>query len=827
MSNSWAQSEIESVLSDASPIAKIVKAAKSAPDKTPEELKFSTGRLEETDSGVQLVLDVTNGVGTDIPGLLQAESRGDVTVLTLDENHGEGLVQARNSEGSYGKMQVRRLYITVDQLEQGPRHSTPEELAQGIIHNPNDPVFEDDIYKSLRRFLIILSIQEEDEQNREARENIKDVKDLILYSNSSVITHRANGDLDLQLYRRDENNHLEYIGHVLVDSQYRYEVERASGSAFIERLNNMRRELHSLELQIRQQSEQIVQMMVNGERTDLQQLMDDVDGLKFRGRELLQQLEVPTDFAFFAVSEKLDYSANHYVKWSGEGGLEVASQVVANQVLADLSASAVLKLQVEENTKRILREATYYLDLLAQKNGIGKDVSLEDYAARMLASAWAAFKGDKSRPTSDVIDTVPVLEINGNNYIVTHMESAADVVEALEEMIQGQFYGDFLVMLPQEQRKELIELMDNASNIEWLKGKFGQGHYEITELSERVQAILDKLGRRHVDEVFVSSRLSVKDDLSQEVTLEELGARHKKLIEEELEKQQKVSTVSGVSSALYDTASAAFIAGLTASTVQGVVDMGSKYYNEGKLPWDYTTKESEEMQKRAMVTATWGAAHGAIHNRAMAYMTSKRGDFTGLSAKVLENTGISAHRYTGAVAGAAASIGTSALSAGYSYYQGDIDGKQFIYKLVDSGARAVPTFAGGVVGHYLFPYSTGSLGLSNVPLLGGALSLVERALGPSLGSLGGSIGGSIAYDTAKHYLFSGMQAASDYYYGTGIESAATTTGASSEPVVTAEYLPEPVNDTVSVDFDAEASVAASGIEFSDVSSTPEEVVVSL
>lgn len=789
VTSSWATTEEEgapggSELMTPDLMTKLLGHSASTRSETPEEIKFTTGHLETSEDGVQLVLDVMGGV-PNLPDLLQAEDKGDVTTLTMKDTFEPGSVQALNNEGSYAQIKVRRLHVTLEEFEQGP------------AMDAENPIFEDTIYKAYRQLLTVLSIRKD-----------YTVRDGLLQSNSSIVILRSNGDLEIQLYRREADGSLEYMGQVLADRELRYEMKGTNGPTpdFIVKQNEIQRELIALEQQIKHQSEQVVQMMVSGERDNLQQLMDEIDDMKVRFRELYQQIPIPSEFEFFAVSEHLDYAANQFVKWKGEEGLEVASQVVANQVLADLSVAAVVANGIKESGEHALSEAAGYLDLLRNYQGVGKNENIDTYISRMLHSAWSVLKGSTERPITRIIDGAQLIEMDGYRQFISHGKTALDTVEAAMKWFADHPNQEALVGIPQDHRDEIVNAINRISFWESIKSKFDFGEYKKTDLSDKVQQLLKERNVSHVDELFVSDRRSASEVYKAGDTegLGTLADKHEHLIELDVLKQQKASRFTNISNGLYNTGAAAMAGGFTAYAVQGAIDVGSKFYNERVLPWDYTAEESEGINRRAMKTGTLGAISGAINNRVLAYLTSRNGDFNGMSS-MLQKTGISAHRYTGAIAGAAASIGTSAVAAGYSYYQGDIDGTEFAYKVADAGVRAVPTFIGGAVGHYLFPYSASSLGLSQVPILGAGLGLIEKAIGPSIGSLAGSIAGNIVYDTAKHHLYNSSKAVSDYFYSTDTVAETTTDAPVADSDsdegqggASRELEPAPVNETVAV-----------------------------
>lgn len=262
------------------------------------------------------------------------------------------------------------------------------------------------------------------------------------------------------------------------------------------------------------------------------------------------------------------------------------------------------------------------------------------------------------------------------------------------------------------------------------------------ELSQQSSMVLtfDVFGVSEHYDYSANQFIKWSDEGGLEVTSQAIGHQvlHGLATTEALYAKPGQSAYEYVSGTVLQTGLAALSGGVTGYVIQWLMDAGDKFYSERKLPWDYSKDEYYEIRKRALRTGIQGAVQGGLSNRILTYMTSYRGDFSG--------AGIRSYRFTGAVAGALASVGTNAFVSGYSYYQGDIDSSELSYRLADASARAVPVLAGSVLGHTLFPYGISDYALPQTPAIG--LKIIGAAFGPSLGALVGSIAGNIVYDTA-------------------------------------------------------------------------------
>ncbi|WP_281649075.1 hypothetical protein [Parendozoicomonas sp. Alg238-R29] len=745
----------------------------TARDETPEELKFSSGQLVNTLDGVQMILKVPGGIPSDIIGLLQTVDEEGVTSLTFEEDHGEGSVQALNSEGTYVKLNLRRLRVTLEEFEQGP-------TGDGF----QSPVFEDDIYKAYRWLLTVLSIRKD-----------YAVRDMLLQANSSLVILRANGDMDIRLYRRLGDGTVECLGEVLVDSHMRYEMTETSPEAlmFIERQNQAQQELIELDKNIKEMQKTIAQMVRTGEHTGLQQKKDEIDVMTERFQTLYEQIQIPTDFEFFAVSEHFDYEASHIVKWTSDSGVELGSQVAANQILSGLATSEASKMIANDNTQRILRDVGHHMNMLRNKGDMYAGETLLQYITRKLAQSWSILKGEYPSPSFDKSDNLvtPVLEVQGIKNQIVEGFSIDDTIKQLHDAhinTSGRLKPDHSLVHP-DHLKEMQEALNNASWTAYLKSFFGKGKYQQSYLALNVQNLLKQRGFRHLDELVGSNRVPAGsltgDEAKDKVFLNQIAGEQQDEISKEASKESQGYKIINTGNAVIGTVTAGVTAGFSGYALQYGLDAGTKYYNEGVLPWDYTAKDSEEVYNRAVQTGTLSSVSGALNYWVLPEVVKHREYFTHVTPEALKRTGIANH-YAGAVAGGIAGFTARALSSGYSYLRGDLSGKDYAYELADAGARTLPTMAGSALGHYLLPYSFNTFGLAQLPIIGMPFAAVANAVGPTVGSIVGSVGANILYDTGKYHIFNGFKQASDYIYGEDATTPAFTTPSPRQAAVEAQ-----------------------------------------
>ena len=197
---SWAEDEISEV-DFPEQLAAEPETAQTVLEATPATYLFSSGSIENTANGPALQLKVPGGVPGSIDGLTQAVTGYDGTVtLSLDSNHGEGYIETKNHAGAYGRLYVRRLKVTLDEFDQGP------------MPDSTSDVFQDDIYISFKALVNAITIKKD-----------MRARDALLQAGKSLVIHRANGDLVIELYRQTDNDQIEYLGSILADSKLRHE----------------------------------------------------------------------------------------------------------------------------------------------------------------------------------------------------------------------------------------------------------------------------------------------------------------------------------------------------------------------------------------------------------------------------------------------------------------------------------------------------------------------------------------------------------------------------------------------------------------------------
>ena len=204
----------------------------------------------------------------------------------------------------------------------------------------------------------------------------------------------------------------------------------------------------------------------------------------------------------------------------------------------------------------------------------------------------------------------------------------------------------------------------------------------------------------------------------------------------------------------------AFLSGAGAGfTLQYGVEGFSKYYNEGKLPWNYRPAEWEEINNRAQKSAVLGGVSAVVHNYTLPKVAESLGTFKEMTPNRLYSQGLS-NSYAAAGAGAIAGFVTHSLSSGYDYWKGELTGSELALDIADAAGRAIPGAVGSAVGHYLAPANVQIPILSSIAPVGGYL-----------GSILGGVAGNMVYDTAKYYTFEGARKISRRSVRSGISQS--------------------------------------------------------
>ena len=91
--------------------------------------------------------------------------------------------------------------------------------------------------------------------------------------------------------------------------------------------------LRHLEQEILQRSQWLVQQIFLGDfagrEGDIASDTRELDALKSEFQALMDNTVLPEHFDLYGVTESVDYASGHWLKLSGEGGLELAGQAVS------------------------------------------------------------------------------------------------------------------------------------------------------------------------------------------------------------------------------------------------------------------------------------------------------------------------------------------------------------------------------------------------------------------------------------------------------------------------------------------------------------------
>ena len=776
---------------------------------TPAQFLFGSGQVEETPSGLQLLLKVPEGVVGDIEGVEQVIDDNGTSLITLSENHSEGFIESRNPEGNYGRLHVRRV-----------RASFEDVLRPGPDAEYKDFI-NDDAYIFFRQLLRVFHI----DQNHLAR-------DTLLQAGNALIIRHADGSAEIQLYRRHgKDNSLDCLGQFLVDNKMNYELKgKIKEPEFLAEREAIINELKLLDMQINKESEQILQLMESGQHAGLQERADQVEDMRKRFDTLLREVGSPEGYEFFAVTETIDYEASHWIKMTDDSGVEVASQGVSYKIMGNLVRAKGDELFALTEAADLKTLVNRILDGTLTWEGVVKDGAAEEgymnYLTRRLATAWAVIQ---SRFTGQAGGDIPPMYIDDPSMMgpVMRMQGVSlrlvnglTVRKALDEMREVMTAPDKIqpdkFVVTDEQYREMKNALDKVGWYAWLKSFISPDAYqpsrEATDLQDMLKHrgtglyglvqkgglqgglpvhVIDKAtgesqhgftsdlansdlaekARVHLDgdkpsilvqEIDSSVEGSDPVYRSEELTADVLVkierqrvesevANARKAMEGEIDRRTTGSSHSWANKA-WGTVMAAGTGMATGYTLQRAVDISSTYYNEGVLPWDYTNKESERQNERAVKTGGLMAISGTINHFVLPRVAEANNYFTGVTGKTLLSDGLRG-KFEASVAGGISGFAAHGLESSYRYMTGSMSASDLALDLADSAGRTVFTTAGSAVGHALLPYSF------DVPYISTYLPI------GFVGAVAGSMAGSALYDTAKHYTKAGAGVVSNYIYG--------------------------------------------------------------
>ncbi|MCL6272083.1 hypothetical protein M3P05_19355 [Sansalvadorimonas sp. 2012CJ34-2] len=768
-------------------------AALSAMEPTPAEYLFSSGRVENTDNGSVLQLKVPEGVPGVIDGLTQAIDEGDGTVtLYLDSDHGAGEIETRNLGGTYGRLHVRRLKISLDEFEMGP--------AQGN----QSQVFQDDIYNAFKSLINAVTIK------KDLR-----VRDLLLQANKSLIIHRANGDMTVELYRQNDEEQMEYLGNLQTDSKYRYEF---TPSPERQPFYDQREELHAQFKRLTGEATNLRNEIVNAQdKADLPEKIKQFEAVSEKLRALYKKLDPPEEYNFFAVTEEVNYAATNWLKAPQNIGAEVAGHSIAFSTMSNihqlyLSRAAAIQginkakylalLELEDLMKGTNRmSGVHGIDQSAAGNiGRVNETGL-NFLFRKLHAAYAYFRGEQP-PVFQYEPDVGPENLNHQGLIAQAVDglSPQETLDKAQELLKNTSLNTDRVMIWDDHFRHFEASLHKSGRWSWVKSFFKSGAYENTKMADDLRQLMTERGANSLDELFMHSHaeggipfmegdaiqmakgfcpaearqkfhesseipvLARNDqneytftgeyrklsDLSDEqrqnlfdIRRDQAHETAKTEIHEEtqakLDQQEKLSGTGVHPLSAFATGAA------IGYTLQYGVDGFGKYYNEGKLPWHYKPRDWEEINSKASRTALVSGVSSAVQNYALPHVAKSYSLFENMTPAQLRSKGL-INEYTAVGAGAIAGFTSHTLTSGYGYWQGEMTGKELALDVADAAGRAIPGAIGSAVGHYLMPTNVQIPVISTLAPIGGYI-----------GSIAGNIAGNMAYDTAKHYVFEGVR----------------------------------------------------------------------
>ncbi|CAM3707760.1 hypothetical protein [Parendozoicomonas haliclonae] len=800
-----------------------------AREQTPAEMLFSQAELLQTEDGqLQLALSVAGGAPESFDGLLQAEDEGSSALLTLDEEHDDGYINAATDAGSYGRLFVRRVKVSLDDVLQGP-----------VPGAPASEVFEDDIYRVFRQLLTVVNLK-------------KDylVRDALIQAGSAVITHRANGDLDIGLYRkRSDDGSLEYLGQLLADKQLRYELQGPiSTSEYQEFREAVIKELQALEMLISQQNQQIAQMTDNGEHEGVEELLSQVEKLKERFRELYKEIELATEFEWFAITESLDYSASNWVKIGDEGGLEVAAQAMSYKVMSSI-VEARAGQELAEKSLNDLRTYVYRLmeqtrdgstRILAGQIGAELDENVMTYLTRQLSTAWNAIQGLSGEQgwfsrqqtpyelpahyTEAASGGTPLLNIRNSSHYVTSGLTLQETLEQIKAAAASGSVQPDKYIVSEAQLQDMRNSLSKSGWGAWAKSFIWSDAYKPDQQSETLREILAQRNTslhnlftsgvtggipvhvidtaNGIDEYRFISDASMPEYAAK--AQEELNKANPKVLT--LKYTGKDGKIKLGSERLTDARQQQIEEALVdreASRAENAVDLKvaqNKLENQGIL------KKVGSRAASVGMSAGMGWITGMFMQGAVDAVSKYHNEgvlpwnYTAKDREEMNDRAFS----TGKVMAANAAVSDLVLPyvADSRHYFEGVSGQGLLNQSLTGKYEA--SIAGGIAGVATrsamagYQYWNGEISGSDlawdiadataraVPVTVG--SIAGHALLPYtfqvpvlstilpvgfMGAVAGSMAGSAAYDTAKYYAGSGIQKLSGYYYGTGSDEVAT------------------------------------------------------
>ena len=454
--------------------------------------QFGTGYLTETDGAIQVHLDVASGVPVHIEGLVDCVATEEGISVTLSGEQSFGQIDARSNDGAFGRLELRRLRISLAELDQRGLDQRGPDPREAVTDQ------DDSLYSAYKRLQVRLATAPD-----------ASLRASVLQANQVLMILRANGDLDMQLYHKENAAPLVHLGRLVAPHRGELRFQPTSyGAQQMAQLQEKAQRLRHLEQEILQRSQWLVQQIFLGDfagrEGDIASDTRELDALKSEFQALMDNTVLPEHFDLYGVTESVDYASGHWLKLSGEGGLELAGQAVSFKTLSHLYKTRSAHLMARTHWQDTYTAAQELLDdaflaprALAQSPGPHPAARASAYTGlvRRLAAALALAK-DKGVPSLLPVqpDTdKPVLRMHGQTVQVLSEPTLQGNLQVMRRALsaEGEPIPDaFLVN--EEQLGSMQGTVQKPGWLGWLKTAVGWPagrSHEAQELQDAMRGL--------------------------------------------------------------------------------------------------------------------------------------------------------------------------------------------------------------------------------------------------------------------------------------------------------------------------------------------------
>ncbi len=501
---------------------------------TPAEQMFSTASLTQAEEGLHLHLNVPAGVPEDFQGIVSIEDQGTNKLIVLADDHSDGVINTINDSGIYGQLHVRKMNVSIDDITNGQRRPVPDNIE-------NQGVFSDDIYLAFLNILRLVHFTKD-----------FTVQDAIAQSGCIVIIRRANGDFDIGLYRRHNSDGvLEHLGQILIDNKMRYEVtgrikepdykeERDALSVELKNISNTIEakilEINNIKSKYSNDPDRILPALEPGnsghaeEKTNdqvrkdfdddtIRQIEAQINEETQRFHKFLERAGMVNEFEWFIVTETIDYSSAHWMKFSDENGIDIASQAVNYKTMSSIVESEAAKTIANTDLKILERSIRSFSPQTSQDTDDPHSkfslTSLYHAQAYLKNTIRTYFTEQAPRPRGSMLPRITyntigndadttihcVYENNSSNYVTTEntLEQTLDKIQDLQK--NAKFINRYVV--PKDQRDEMHRLLAKSGWIAWLKSFIAAEAYENSNDATTLRNII---GNASFNDLFLEGK---------------------------------------------------------------------------------------------------------------------------------------------------------------------------------------------------------------------------------------------------------------------------------------------------------------------------------